>query len=77
MRRVATIYQLLGLFFLYSFIGWVFEVIVAAVWRKKFVNRSVLSGPLCCIYGFAALAVTIGFQDLRDRWRFFFWAPPF
>lgn len=72
MRRVATIYQLLGLFFLYSFIGWVFEVIVAAVWRKKFVNRGVLSGPLCCIYGFAALAVTIGFQDLRDRWAFLF-----
>lgn len=69
---MATIYQLLGLFFLYSFIGWVFEVIVAAVWRKKFVNRGVLSGPLCCIYGFAALAVTIGFQDLRDRWAFLF-----
>lgn len=70
--QATTMYQLLGLFFVYSFVGWVLEVIVAAVRRKRFVNRGVLSGPLCCIYGFAALAVTIGFQELRDRWMFLF-----
>lgn len=70
--EVERIYCLLGLFFAYSFAGWVFEVMAAAVRRKQFVNRGVLGGPLCCIYGFAALAVTIGLQELRDRWIFLF-----
>ena len=70
--EVERIYCLLGLFFAYSFAGWVFEVMAAAVRRKQFVNRGVLGGPLCCIYGFAALAVPIGLQELRDRWIFLF-----
>lgn len=49
--EVERIYCLLGLFFAYSFAGWVFEVMAAAVRRKQFVNRGVLGGPLCCIYG--------------------------
>lgn len=65
-------YQMMGLFFLYSLAGWILEVVVAAAHRRQFVNRGVLSGPLCCIYGFAALAVTIGLQELKDRWVFLF-----
>ena len=32
-------YELALLFFIYSFFGWVFETVVAAVKKKQFVNR--------------------------------------
>ena len=38
-NMVNTIYELAWIFFIYSFIGWCGEVIVAAVNRHKFVNR--------------------------------------
>ena len=47
---VNTIYELAWIFFIYSFIGWCGEVIVAAVNRHKFVNRGFIAGPLCPIY---------------------------
>lgn len=63
--EVERIYCLLGLFFAYSFAGWVFEVMAAAVRRKQFVNRGVGRPPVLHLW-FAALAVTIGLQELRD-----------
>jgi len=46
-----TGYELLWLFFAYSFLGWVLETAAAAVRQKKFVNRGVINGPFCIIYG--------------------------
>ena len=56
---VNTIYELAWIFFIYSFIGWCGEVIVAAVNRHKFVNRGFIAGPLCPIYGTGAVAVAV------------------
>lgn len=50
-----TGYELLWLFFVYSFLGWVLETATAAAKQKKFVNRGVINGPLCIIYGIAAV----------------------
>ena len=58
-------YQLLWLFFLYSFFGWIGESIYAALRQKRFVNRGLLNGPLCCIYGVAAVVITLGLQELE------------
>ncbi|HOM01866.1 MAG TPA: putative ABC transporter permease [Acetivibrio sp.] len=44
-------------FVLYSFIGWISEVAYAAYKEKRFVNRGVLAGPICPIYGFGALFI--------------------
>lgn len=44
-------------FVLYSFIGWISEVAYAAYLEKRFVNRGVLAGPICPIYGFGALFI--------------------
>ena len=43
---------------LYSFAGWIIEVINCIIRNHKFVNRGFLIGPLCPIYGFAGLAAT-------------------
>ena len=42
-------------FLLYSFIGWLGEVVYAFYVHRHFVNRGFLNGPLCPIYGVGAL----------------------
>lgn len=44
-------------FVLYSFLGWLCETIFCSVPARKFVNRGMLMGPFCPIYGFGALLV--------------------
>ena len=41
------LFPLLWLFFCYSFLGWVLETAVSAVRLHRYVDRSVLFGPLC------------------------------
>ncbi len=47
------------LFFFYSAAGWCLESIYCSVGEKRFVNRGFLTGPLCPIYGTAALVLII------------------
>ena len=44
---------------LYSCIGWIWETGLSIVVRRRFVDRGVLIGPLCPIYGFGALLVLV------------------
>ena len=39
-----TIYDYLGLFFFYAFLGWLLETSVAAIRKKHMVNRGFLNG---------------------------------
>lgn len=47
------------LFWLFSTIGWILEVMVFIVVDKKLVNRGFLIGPYCPIYGFGALIMLL------------------
>lgn len=47
------------LFCIYSCMGWVFETIYCTIDTKKWANRGFLYGPICPIYGFGAVAVTM------------------
>lgn len=49
----------ISLFLIYSFVGWILEVIITFPKYKKFVNRGFLIGPVVPIYGFGALLITI------------------
>ena len=48
-----------ALFLIYSFIGWMIEVIYTLIEKKKFVNRGFLIGPLVPIWGTGAVLITI------------------
>lgn len=50
-------FQALILFFIYSFFGWVIEIIYCSIISKKIINRGFLKGPYCPIYGFSALSI--------------------
>lgn len=65
-----TGYELLWLFLVYSFLGWVLETAAAAVKQKKFVNRGMINGPFCIIYGTAAVFMSIGLHEVTGVWLF-------
>ncbi len=48
---------------IYSFLGWVYESTLCSITSKSLVNRGLLTGPYCPIYGFGALIVIFALQD--------------
>lgn len=46
-------------FFIYSFLGWLMEVLCKLFEKKKFINRGFLVGPICPIYGFGVLFIIL------------------
>ena len=52
-------YYLVILFFIYSLLGWIMEVILKYIEYHRFINRGFLIGPYCPIYGTGAIIVTI------------------
>lgn len=52
-------YILILLFYCYSFIGWLIEIVVTLLKMRKFVNRGFLIGPMCPIYGFGGVLITL------------------
>lgn len=54
-----TYYEFIFNFMIYSFLGWLMEVILCSIQDKKFINRGFLVGPLCPIYGFGMNIIII------------------
>lgn len=55
-------------FFLYSVLGWIYEVFLeVVVYRWGFTNRGVLFGPYCPVYGVGALAFLACFRHLMAK----------
>lgn len=65
-------YELLLLFFAASFLGWVLETATADIKQKKFVNRGLVTGPFCVMYGITTVLLTVGLGELRGIWLFLF-----
>ena len=63
-----TGYELIWLFFAYSFLGWILETIGAAARQRRFVNRGLVNAPLCVIYGVAAVMITMFGSGLAFCW---------
>lgn len=61
------LYQAVGLFFLYAFLGWCVEVAFVAVTCGRVVNRGFLNGPVCPIYGFGMLGVLYLLQPVEEN----------
>ena len=67
-----TITEMLWLFLIYSFLGWIFEAVVGTIKNKRFTNRGFSTGPFCMVYGFAAVIMQITLADLTDNPVFLF-----
>ena len=60
------------LFFIYSILGWIVEVVNAYMKEKKFVNRGFLIGPYCPIYGHGVVLITILLKNYTDNFLVLF-----
>ena len=66
-------------FFIFSFIGWIFETVLCTVLDGHYQNRGFLYGPVCPIYGLgAAVCILIadvvyhqGYYDRFNAWQIF------
>lgn len=62
-----SIVDLILIFFIVSFIGWCWEVLLHLVQSGKFVNRGTLWGPYLPIYGTGGVVVLILLKGTRGR----------
>lgn len=59
-------------FFIYSFIGWIWESCYVSVRKRRWVNRGFLHGPMLPIYGSGALVILISTIGVRENpWLIF------
>ena len=65
--RHYSVWSLIMMFFVFSFIGWLWEVSLHLVEDGAFVNRGVLHGPWLPIYGSGGVLILILLQKLRAR----------
>jgi uncharacterized membrane protein len=66
--------NLILMFFLFSFIGWIWECAIAFVQSGIFVNRGSLYGPWVPIYGFGGLAILVFLNRFNKEPLFCFFA---
>lgn len=66
MNYIKIIETYILLFYIYSFLGWLWEVIINIVRKRKFINRGFLIGPYCPIYGYGVLLITILLKKYQD-----------
>lgn len=59
-------------FFIYSFIGWVWESCYVSVRKRRWVNRGFMHGPMLPLYGSGALAVLISTIGVRENMALIF-----
>ena len=67
-----TFYQLGWFFLVYAFLGWLGETALAAVKKRRLLNRGFLSTPFSPIYGLAALLFALFLPELRQTPFFLF-----
>lgn len=66
-----AVLELIFIFLIYSFIGWVLEVTSVAIKEGKFVNRGITSGPLCPIYGLCSIIILLISRDIKSVFGIF------
>ncbi|MCC8168867.1 MAG: hypothetical protein LIO59_00495 [Oscillospiraceae bacterium] len=66
-----SIYELLWMFLIYSFLGWCAEVAWCGVGDGVFVNRGFLNGPVCPIYGVGGVVVILCLSSIKNLFLLF------
>lgn len=65
-------YHILSWFFIFSFLGWVWETCLVSIRSHTYVNRGFVAGPVCTIYGTGAVAVYLILKPLEGNYLFLF-----
>lgn len=62
-----SLYYIISWFFIYSFLGWIWESAYVSVKKRKLVNRGFINGPLCTIYGAGAMFVYLLLRPVQGN----------
>lgn len=65
--HIYTLHKWLLLFYLYCFIGWIWESCYVSLKKHKWMNRGFLKGPLLPIYGSGAIVVLISTLTVENN----------
>ncbi len=65
--RTYSIWDIIAMFFVFSFGGWTWEVMIHVVNDGVFVNRGTMHGPWLPIYGAGAVLILLILKRFRDR----------
>ena len=63
----TDVYHIINWFFIYSFLGWVWETLYVSLKEGEYVNRGFINGPLCTIYGWGAVSVYLILRPLEGN----------
>ena len=61
-----TYYEICFDFLVFSFLGWVLEVVFHALTKGKIINRGFLNGPVCPVYGFGVVGLLMLVNSLSS-----------
>ena len=62
-----TFLQIVVFFFIYCFLGWIWETCYVSLRKHRFVNRGFRHGPLIPIYGFGAMTILFATLPLKGN----------
>ncbi len=65
--RSYSLVNLIMMFFIFCFVGWVWEVSLAFISEDMFVNRGTLYGPWLPIYGTGGVIILVLLKKLREK----------
>lgn len=65
--RSYSLINLIMMFFIFCFVGWVWEVSLAFISEDMFVNRGTLHGPWPPIYGTGGVIILVLLKKLREK----------
>ena len=62
-----SLYYIINWFFIYSFLGWLWESCFVSLKSGRLVNRGFINGPFCTIYGFGAVIVYLVMKNFDQN----------
>lgn len=68
MTTSEPLLHLLAFFYIYAFLGWCVEIAYHALTTGHLVNRGMLAGPFCPIYGAGMLLMIVFTEPLQHSW---------
>lgn len=68
MTAYEPLLHLLAFFYIYAFLGWGVEIAYHALTTGHLVNRGMLAGPVCPIYGAGMLMLVVFMEPFHDSW---------
>lgn len=60
-------YHWVAFFYIYGFLGWIWETAYVSIGKRRFVNRGFVHGPIIPIYAFGALSMLILAMPVKDN----------